>query len=131
MRCGLYLSGRGQGVLTPRREVARQMGIPEQYLGKIAQQLARAGLIEIVQGARGGLRLAAPPAELSLLAVLEAVIGRIFLNDCVSRPSCCDRSTRCQVQQIWVAAADRLRRDLDSVDFASLAQQEVGSPPPS
>jgi DNA-binding IscR family transcriptional regulator len=36
------------------REIARRMDIPEQFLGKIALQLARAGVIEIVQGAKGG-----------------------------------------------------------------------------
>jgi len=105
------------------------MGIPEQYLGKIAQQLARAGLIEILQGARGGLRLAVPPAELSLLVVLEAVIGKIFLNDCVAQPSCCDRSGRCPMHSVWLAARDRLRRDLDEIDFATLAAQESASAP--
>lgn len=129
IRCGLYLSGRGQGVLTPRREVAQRMGIPEQYLGKIAQQLARAGLIQILQGARGGLRLAVPPDELSLLIVLEAVIGKIFLSDCVAQPSCCDRSGRCPVHPVWLAARDRLRRQLDDIDFETLAREELDRMP--
>jgi DNA-binding IscR family transcriptional regulator len=36
------------------------MDIPAQFLGKIAQQLARAGIIEIVQGSKGGYRLLVP-----------------------------------------------------------------------
>jgi len=47
----LYLASQGVGVLCARKEIARKMDIPDQFLGKIAQQLARAGAIVIVQGA--------------------------------------------------------------------------------
>jgi len=67
VRCVLYLASQGAGVLCARKEIARKMDIPDQFLGKIAQQLARAGVIEIVQGARGGFRLVVAPEELTLL----------------------------------------------------------------
>ena len=50
VRCILYLASRGEGVVSRRKELAEAMDIPEQFLSKIAQQLARAGMIEIVQG---------------------------------------------------------------------------------
>ena len=54
VRCLLYLSTQGIGVVCKRKQIAVKMDIPDQFLGKIAQQLARAGFLEIVQGARGG-----------------------------------------------------------------------------
>jgi hypothetical protein len=56
VRCVLYLSAREEGTVVPRREVAEAMEIPGVFLGKIAQQLARSGILEIIQGARGGFR---------------------------------------------------------------------------
>ncbi len=120
VRCMLYLSMAGKGVLVRRKTVAREMDIPEQFLGKIAQQLARAGLMEIVQGAKGGFRLMVFPEELTLLAVVEAVIGEIFLNDCVLRPESCHRSPDCKVHQVWTEARDRFRESLQKATFASL-----------
>ena len=73
VRCMLYLASLGTGELAMRKEIARVMGIPEQFLGKIAQQLSRAGFIDIVQGAKGGYRLVVPPQKLTLLDVVEAV----------------------------------------------------------
>ena len=87
VRCMLYLASLGTGELAMRKEIARAMEIPDQFLGKIAQQLSRAGFIDIVQGAKGGYRLVVPPQKLTLLDVVEAVVGEIFLNDCVMRPA--------------------------------------------
>jgi DNA-binding IscR family transcriptional regulator len=48
------------------KEIAKGMDIPEQFFGKIAQQLALSGILEIIQGPNGGLRLLASPNDLSL-----------------------------------------------------------------
>ena len=123
VRCVLYLASQGVGVLCARKEIARKMDIPDQFLGKIAQQLARAGAIEIVQGARGGVRLVVPPEELTLLEVVEAVIGEIFLNDCVMRPESCNRSHACAVHCIWAKAKDQLRQTLQEATFDRILRE--------
>lgn len=120
IRCALYLSIQGKGVLAKRKTIARTMEIPGQFLGKIAQQLSQAGIIEIVQGAGGGYRLLVPPQELTLLAVVEAVIGEIFLNDCVARPEACYRSPSCAVHRVWESARAQLRETLRRARFADL-----------
>jgi Rrf2 family protein len=96
------------------------MEIPNPFLGKIAQQLSRAGIIEIVQGARGGYRLLIPPEKLTLLDVVEAVIGEIYLNDCVLRPDSCQRNPSCSVHRIWEQVRDQLRSTLRQNTFASI-----------
>ena len=129
VRCMLYLSVSGRGVLVSRRTVATQMDIPEQFLGKIAQQLARAGLIEIIQGAKGGFRLAVPPDHLNLLTVIEAVIGEIFLNDCIVRPESCDRSPTCKVHVVWDNVRSQLRDSLRNVTFSTLIDESPAFSP--
>jgi len=120
VRCVLYLSLSGKGVLAKRKNIARTMEIPGQFLGKIAQQLSRAGIIEIVQGAGGGYRLAVPPEKLTLLEVVEAVIGEIVLNDCVANPDGCYRSGSCTVHLVWEKARDQLRETLRQARFVDL-----------
>jgi Rrf2 family protein len=103
-----------------RRAIAEAMDIPEQFLGKIAQQLARSRIIGIVQGARGGFQLLRSPEDLSLLEVVEATIGEIFLNDCLVNPGICMRSEACAVNKIWEKARDQLRETLGNASFKSL-----------
>ena len=124
VRCILYLSSQGVGVLCKRKQIAATMDIPDQFLGKIAQQLARAGYIEIVQGAKGGLKLVVSPEILTLLDVVEAVIGEIFLNDCLLRQDSCNRSNACAAHRVWFKARDQLRATLREASFADLLKEQ-------
>ncbi|MGB5748714.1 MAG: Rrf2 family transcriptional regulator [Desulfobacterales bacterium] len=124
VRCILYLSSKGVGVLCNRRQIAAAMDIPDQFLGKIAQQLARAGYIESVQGAKGGLKLVVSPEKLTLLDVVETVIGEIFLNDCILRPETCSRSNACTVHRVWDKARNQLRATLREATFAGLLKED-------
>jgi len=120
IRCALFLSFRGMGIVSSKKEIARLMDIPDPFLGKIAQQLARAEIIEIVQGSKGGYRLLVPPEKLTMLDVVEAVIGEIYLNDCVIRPESCNRLSSCSIHRIWETARDQLRETLKEVKFSRI-----------
>ena len=124
VRCMLYLATRGVGVVSNRRQIAAEMDIPNQFLSKIAQQLARAGFLEIVQGAKGGLKLTVSPEKLTLLDVVEVIIGEIFLNDCVIRPESCYRSQTCSVHKVWETAREQLRDTLRQATFAELLKTD-------
>ena len=125
VRCVLYLSMNDRGQVVSRKEVARAMDVPDQFLGKIAQQLSRAGIVEIVQGAKGGLRLLRTPSKINLLDVVEAVIGEIFLNDCIMNPDSCPRSEACSVNKVWEKAKTQLRATLRDASFEKLMKKET------
>jgi len=120
----MCLARSGTAKVVSRHDVSAYGHIPPHFLAKIAQQLSRAGIIEILQGARGGYRLVVPPERLSLLAVIEAIIGEIFLNDCVMRPESCHASSGCAVNNVWLQARDQLRQTLAQVTFAKLLEEE-------
>ena len=64
------------------------------------------------------------PADLTLLTVIEAVIGEIFLNDCILRPESCDRSPSCKVHVVWENVRNQLRESLRNVTFATLMTED-------
>ncbi len=119
VRCMLYLATADMEEVVARRDISEAMDIPGPFLAKIAQELARAGLIQIVQGARGGYRLLKAPEDVTLLDVVEAVEGEIFLNECIFRPEGCGRSGFCGVHQVWQKAREGLRETL-SVPLSEL-----------
>lgn len=127
VRCILYLCGKEPGELVSRQEIADSVEIPPHFLAKIAQQLARQGLIDIHQGAHGGFVLARDPHDISLLEVVETMIGEIYLNDCILRPETCDRHTVCAVHQVWNQARERLRATLAAVSMADLHQDTAAA----
>lgn len=124
IRCILYLSRHPKKVI-PRWRIARAMDIPEPFLAKIAQDLARAGIIEIIRGRKGGYRLRIPPEELSVLQVMEAMSGQMFLSPCVLDPENCRRSPLCPVHETWAELRELIRQKLESTKFSDLVQREI------
>ncbi len=124
VRCMVYLAHKGKGVLVSKQEIAECADIPPHFLAKIAQDLARAHMITIKQGSKGGYSLLKEPEEISLLEVVEVMIGEIFLNDCVGRPVTCKISKSCSVHKVWEDATAQLRDTLDGVNLAELSMHE-------
>ena len=59
----------------PAARLAEYHGVPAAYLAKHLQALSRAGILESVQGPRGGYRLARSAAAITVLDVVEAIDG--------------------------------------------------------
>jgi Rrf2 family transcriptional regulator, iron-sulfur cluster assembly transcription factor len=125
IRCVMYMSRMERNRILSRKEVSEHMDIPDQFLGKIAQQLARAGILEIIQGAKGGYRLLKRPKDINLLDVVETVTGEIFLNDCLMNPGSCTRSSSCTINAVWEKARNQLRTTLREADFEKLSSKEI------
>jgi Rrf2 family protein len=122
IQCVLYLSMQKKGVVSSRNEVAEAMDIPREFLAKIAQQLSRADILEIMQGPKGGFRLLVPPELLTLLDVIEIMMGEIFLNECAIRPETCLQSSTCAVHAVWAKARTQFRETFRQATFAQLIE---------
>ena len=123
IRCINYLSGKGMGTIVPKQEIVESGEIPASFLAKIAQDLSKAGLIEITQGSKGGYCLVRQPESITLLEVVEIMIGRIYLNDCVGKPSSCPASPRCLTHRVWDEASKQLRDTLAKANFGQLGRE--------
>lgn len=123
VRCVIYLARKGEGVLTTRQEVAAGADIPAKFLSKIAQDLAKSDIIDIKQGARGGYLLRRPPEAITMLEVVEAIIGTITLNECTVRPDTCPASAVCAANRVWSRAREQVRDTLRRASFADLIAQ--------
>ena len=64
-----------QGIydFVPTQELSTALAIPRPTAVKILGNLAGAGIVETREGARGGVRLARPPQDVSLLDIFAAV----------------------------------------------------------
>ena len=59
--------------LMPTNELSEVTKVPQNYLAKVLQSLAQAGLIVGRRGVGGGYRLSRPVMEISLLDVINAI----------------------------------------------------------
>jgi Rrf2 family protein len=101
-------------------EIAERKEIPPALLAKLIPLLVRAGLLASQRGARGGLALARPASEISMLEIVEAIEGPIALNRCTTTPVQCDKVAQCAVHPIWQKAQDYMVDLLRSTMLADL-----------
>ena len=121
VRVILDLAVQPENQRTSTQDIAKRQNIPAPFLAKIISQLAMSGLVTTYRGAGGGVSLAVPASEISLLHVIEALDGPVRLNRCVIEPSACPRDEYCPVHHIWAKAQTELTTLLSSTTFDDLA----------
>lgn len=109
VRVMVHLAGLPIGTRTTRDELAAHGDVPEHFLSKILQSLARSGLIAAHRGMMGGYELARPAESVTLLDVVEAMEGPLVLK----RP--CDRGADVPAQRL-VFGAPRLGGGAECAD---------------
>ena len=83
------------------RDIARETGVPANYMSKILHQLARAGVVRSERGRTGGFRLAGPPEEFLLSTVVGPFEPQIERTRCLlGRPECSDEYP-CGAHERW------------------------------
>jgi Rrf2 family protein len=120
VRAVLYLTRLGPGEHTSTAQIAREQKIPPTFLAKIVSQLSAAGLLRATRGAHGGVALARPANDISLLEIVEAIDGPIVLNECVLDPGTCPLGDICTIQSVWCEAQAALVTRLSQTKFGQL-----------
>ena len=120
VRAMVYLAQLGPERRASTSQIAQDKQIPPSFLAKIVSQLSVAGLLQTSRGARGGVSLAKPAAEISLLDVVEAIDGPILLNDCVGDNSNCVFGSDCPMRPVWCDAQKELVTRLGRTTFAQM-----------
>jgi Rrf2 family protein len=122
VRALVYLAQLDPGKRAATGQIAQEKCIPPSFLAKIVSQLSIAGLLQTSRGARGGVSLAKPAAEISLLDVVEAIDGPILLNDCVAELNSCKYDDDCPLKSIWCEAQKNLVDHLSKANFAQFVE---------
>ncbi len=123
VRAVLYLSRLGGGERAATSTVAEEQRIPPSFLAKIISQLSIAGLLHTSRGARGGVTLARPAREITLLDVIEAIDGPIMLNECVGDEGDCSFDDDCPLRAVWCDAQEVLVKRLRGTNFQHLLER--------
>lgn len=95
-------------------DIAAEMSIPRQFLHKVMPRLVKAGLVRSRRGARGGYRLAKDPKDISLLDIVQAIDGPIYINRCLFDKDDCNRDGDCTIRPIFALAQSALHKVLAS-----------------
>lgn len=122
LRSMVYLAKQPEGKITILSEIAEKQDVPKNFLAKILQVLAKAGLVKSHQGVNGGYSIGIPLDSIDLKKIIETVEGPIFLNRCLVREGECERDVVCPLHGIWVDAQEKLMEVLTKTTLADVIQ---------
>jgi len=103
-------------------DIAKATRVPESYLRKVMQQLARAGLVASHRGVKGGFSLALEPGRITLRSVVEAIDGSLPTWCCVKDKKRCG-GTPCPVSSAFEEARQKMAESLERTSIADLASR--------
>ncbi len=120
-RLVLHLACLEPGTQVAIAEISRLRLLPVPFVRRLVGQLVKVGLLASTRGAGGGVRLAKPAKDISLLDVVRAIEGDVALNQCVNNLEACVLAEHCPGQSAWAGATRVLVQHLASVRFDVLA----------
>lgn len=124
LRALIFLAGFAPGERAATSEIADQTRIPPSFLAKIVSQLSVSGLIQTSRGAKGGVSLARPADEISVLEVIQAVDGPIHLTECTRSQRDCPFCPDCPGYKVFSEAESKVNDILGKATLASLVPSQ-------
>lgn len=121
LRVLLYLGARPDR-LCSIGEIARAYAISQNHLMKVVSDLASAGYVASARGRGGGIRLARPPTEINVGAVVRRTEDSFEIADC----SACIIAPACSLRCLFKEAANAFLSVLDGRTLADLLAERPG-----
>ena len=95
VRTLLFVGQQGSDVISPKK-IAAELGESPSYLSKVAGLLVKAAVLRAEKGVKGGVQLAKPPNQITLLEVVEACQGSLGGSHC---PADCGAEDVCSFHE--------------------------------
>lgn len=103
-------------------DVARAHGISRHHLLKAANLLAQNGVLDVVRGRGGGVRLARDPAQVSVAEIVRLTEGPIELVECFNADTnTCPLIGACRLSAALQTATRAFMAELEAVSIADIA----------
>ncbi len=115
----VYMSRKPAGELTTARELSEKYKISLELIGKLLQNLARAGLIVSTQGVKGGYSLLQQPDEITIDSVIGAVDGPVYVTRCAKQhvQNICEREDFCNIRDTMSEIQKRINGFLGGISL--------------
>ncbi len=107
----------------PIRELSDELDLSFHFLTKIMQLLTEAKILESFRGPNGGVGLARPARQITLVDVIAAVDGMALFTDCALGLPGCGEKTPCPLHAAWAKRREDLKRMFEKTTLASLAKE--------
>lgn len=120
LRAVLYIAQQPADRPTPANEVAQALSMPQNYLSKTLNRLAREGVLESLRGPRGGFRLARPATELPVSEIVGRANHERGPRQCLLGDRACGLTEPCVAHSYWESWTGAVERMMEGTTVADL-----------
>jgi len=106
-------------------EIVSLTGLPVPSVSKLLKTFIRQGLVQSLRGAKGGYKLARPPAEISTAQIINAIDGPLGMTQCSAGPGLCGHELRCQVHSHWHRVSRIMLEALEQISLQQMSEPVV------
>jgi Rrf2 family transcriptional regulator, iron-sulfur cluster assembly transcription factor len=110
------------------REMSDELNISFHFLTKILQKLTAEGILQSHKGPKGGVLLARPAQNITILDVVIAIDGEKVFTQCVLGLPGCGAQQPCPLHNHWLTVREDLRQMFSAKTLAATSNdiRELG-----
>jgi len=124
VRALLYLAQQPKSQIVLKKDICHTQDVTPAFLTKILQPLIKMGIVGSQRGVGGGFYLIKDPEEVTLLDVVMAQEGDLYLNICLEEEGICNRDRFCPTHDVWREVREGMMASLARYTLAELARRE-------
>ena len=129
VRTLIYLAIRGGSDYVSSTTLAKELGIPMNFLRRICSTLIKAKILETREGKNGGVRLVKKPETITVLQLIELFDGKPELSDCTFRKKLCPNRQTCVLRKRILGIENIVNREFAAITIQTLID-DIQTPNP-
>ncbi|MFH1478294.1 MAG: Rrf2 family transcriptional regulator [Candidatus Omnitrophota bacterium] len=100
--------------------IVREEGLPERFLRRILQKLAKKKILTSFKGKEGGFSLLKAPEEIKLTDIINVFQGKLDLTNCFLKSSICPNTKKCILKKKLTQVTSIINSELENITIGSL-----------
>lgn len=104
-------------------ELSKSLNCPTAYLSQILAKLKEPGILNSQRGLKGGVFLAKPSDQITMMDVIDAIDGRAFFQKCFMGIDGCGDVEPCPFHDFWSSERNKIQRWLEQTTFADIDEK--------
>ncbi|MBU1147478.1 MAG: Rrf2 family transcriptional regulator [Candidatus Omnitrophica bacterium] len=105
-------------------EIVKEDRLPERFLRRILQRLAKKNVLRSHKGKRGGFSFLKSPGKIRLADLIEIFQGKLDFTNCLLKGRICPNVNKCLLRKKLKGICFLVKKELEKITIASLSKGE-------
>lgn len=124
VRALVFMANASEKEINTVEEIVKEEGLPERFLRRILQRLAKKKILKSHKGKKGGFSFLKPPRNIKLIDLVEIFQGKMDFTNCLLKRRTCPNVKKCPLRKKLKTVCLSVSRELEKITIASLSRKD-------